>query len=466
MFTLNDTGDFLDAFAGGGSDLTTDYYYTFDFDELAAISEAFLTNDVLGGDDYFALSATHPMGTYSETGVQEVTDSIYVESNWDLEFEGMPVNLNAGVRYEETAVTSNVLQNVPTEVWWKGGSEFLTQYAGESTLAIQGAHDVLLPMLDVRIDVTDDVVGRVSWGKSITRAPLGNLAGVRQLSGSPKIGSRTGSQGNTDLKPFESTNLDVSLEWYYGEGSYASVGYYKKSVENFIGSTIDSITIDGFNDIYKGPRWLAAEESLADRNEQATNDAIFAEMVALGTTVNDGGFIEPTSEDPLMVWDISRPFNSADTKTVDGFEVAVQHLFGDSGYGVAANATVVDGDVEFDVDSLTQQTPLTGLSDSANLQTFYEKDGLSVKVTYAWRDAYLIGVGQSQGSSDAPPQYAKEFGQIDASINYDLNDDLTVFFDGVNLNNETEQGYGRYERQFLFARQYGPRYTMGLRYSF
>ena len=32
-----------------------------------------------------------------------------------------------------------------------------------------------------------------------------------------------------------------------------------------------------------------------------------------------------------MVWDISRPFNSADTKTVDGFEVAVQHLFGDQG---------------------------------------------------------------------------------------------------------------------------------------
>ena len=117
MFTFNNTGDFLDTFAGGGSDLTTDYYYAFDFNELAAISEAFLTNDVLGGDDYFALSATHPMGTYSETGVQEVTDSIYVESNWDLEFEGMPVNLNAGVRYEETAVTSNVLQNVPTEVW-------------------------------------------------------------------------------------------------------------------------------------------------------------------------------------------------------------------------------------------------------------------------------------------------------------------------------------------------------------
>ena len=108
-----------------------------------------------------------------------------------------------------------------------------------------------------------------------------------------------------------------------------------------------------------------------------------------------------------MIWDITRPFNAPDTKTVDGFEVAFQHVFGESGFGVGVNATVVDGDVEFDVDSLDQQTPLTGLSDSANFQAFYEKDGISVKFTYAWRDEYLIGVGQGQGSSDNPPQFAK-----------------------------------------------------------
>ena len=466
MFTYNDTGDFLDSFSGGGSDLMTNYYYTFDFDELAAISEAFLTNDVLGGDDYFALSANHPMGTFSSSAVEEITDSIYVDSNWAFEVAGFPVSATAGIRYEETEVTSSVLQNVPTAVWWKGGSEFLTQYAGESFLALEGEHDVLLPMLDLRVEITDELIGRISWGKSITRAPLGNLAGARTLSGSPKVGSRTGSQGNTDLKPFESTNLDLSFEWYYGEESYVSAGYYRKEVKNFIGSKIDSITIDGFNDVYKGPRWLAAESSLASRDEQATNDAIFAEMVAQGVVVNEGGFIEPTSADPLIVWDITRPFNSPDKKTVDGFEVAAQHVFGESGFGIAANATIVEGDVEFDVDSLVQQTPLTGLSDSANFQAFYEKNGLSVKVTYAWRDSYLIGVGQSQGSSDNPPQYAKEFGQIDASINYDIGENFNVFLDAINLNDETEQGYGRYERQFLFARQYGPRYTLGVRYIF
>ena len=175
--------------------------------------------------------------------------------------------------------------------------------------------------------------------------------------------------------------------------------------------------------------------------------------------------IEPNSNDPLIVWSVSQP-NNTDAKSVDGVEVAWQHMLGETGFGFNVNATFVSGDVEFDIDSLTQQAPLTGLGDSANLQAFYEKDGLSVKVTYAWRDDYLLGVGQAQGSSDAPPQFFKDYGQVDMSINYDINENLTVFFDALNLNNETEQGYGRYEEQFLFARQYGTRYALGVRYGF
>ena len=468
MFTLNNTGGFLDQFAGGGSELSPNYYYTFDFDELVARSEAFLTNAELGGSDYFATTAYHDMGTYTEGSVQEDTASVYVASEWEFEVGDYFVQINAGVRYEETQVTSNVLQPVPTAVWWKGGSEWHTQYLdGDSNfLSMEGEHDVLLPMLDIKVDLTDDIVGRVSWGKTISRAPLGMLAGGRQLSGSPKIGSRQAQEGNTNLQPFESTNFDVSFEYYYAEGSHAAIGYYRKDVENFIGTKIGADTIEGFHDIYESDRWDQAVADLEANGEQATNDAIFAQMVANGAVVNEQGYLEPTSSDPLISWDISRPFNNDETKTVDGIEAAIQHLFGDSGFGIGLNATLVQGDVEFDVDSLSQQSPLVGLSDSANLQLFYEKEGLSVKVTYAWRDSYLLGVGQSQGSSDAPPQFAKQFGQWDMSVNYDVSDNLTVFFEGINLNNETEQSYGRYERQFLSARQYGPRYILGARYSF
>eukprot|EP00487_Bulimina_marginata_P011589 TRINITY_DN728_c0_g1_i2.p1 TRINITY_DN728_c0_g1~~TRINITY_DN728_c0_g1_i2.p1 ORF type:complete len:142 (-),score=36.34 TRINITY_DN728_c0_g1_i2:28-453(-) len=134
------------------------------------------------------------MGTYSEGSVQEDTTSFYLDTSWEFELADFPVQINVGVRYEETDVTSKVLQPVPTSVWWKGGSEWHTQYQpGENNfLTMTGKHDVLLPMFDLRVDLTDDIVSRLSWGKTISRAPLGSLAGGRSLSGSPKIGSRNG----------------------------------------------------------------------------------------------------------------------------------------------------------------------------------------------------------------------------------------------------------------------------------
>ncbi len=473
MFEYNNTDGFLDAFSNGDNPIGAGYYYSFDFDEAVARSEAFLNSDLLG-DDYFSTDPYRDGSVTSQGSVDEHTTSIYASSFWEFEVADLPVQVNLGFRYEQTDVTSNVLQPIPTEVWWKGGSEWHTQYQpGENTiLSLEGEHDVFLPMVDVKIDITEEIVARASWGKSITRAPLGALAGGRSLGASTRPNSRIGGEGNTNLNPYEATNLDLSLEYYYAEGSYAAIGYFRKDVENFISSQTITTSVEDMRDIYQGARW---NQAIADLGGDPTNDEIFAQMQLNGATLNSQGYIEPASDDPLMQWDITRPFNTPDGKTVDGFELAIQHFFGDTGFGFGANATFVDGDVEFDVDDITKvesvsdlapQTPLTGLSDSANFQLFYEKDELSVKVTYAWRDEYLIGVGQSQGSSDNPPQFAKEFGQMDMSINYDIDENLTVFFEGLNLNNETEQGFGRYEKQFLFARQYGARYTLGMRYSF
>ena len=465
MFTRHSTAGFLDEFSGGGLNMASPYYYTYSFDEAVARQAAYLTEAVMGADVY--VPDAYYDGIDSESSVQEETLSVYLQSDWQFDIGRFPARFNASVRYEETDVTSTVRQTVPQQVVWASASEWITQYLqGEDTfLTLTGKHDVLLPMFDFRIDLTDDIVARVSWGKTIARAPLGNLAGGRSLSGSPKIGSRTGSEGNTNLQPFESTNLDLSLEYYYAEGSYASVGYFKKDVKNFIANETVEAQFDGLHDIYLGPRYLEAEQQLiAAGDANPDTSAIYQQMLDNGHG-NANGVIEPTANDPLITWLVTRPYNSND-KSVDGFEVAVQHLFGETGFGVGANATFVDGDVKFDVTSLEVQSPLNGLGDSANFQAFYENHGLSVKVTYAWRDSYLIGVGQSQGSADAPPQFAKTFGQWDMSINYDINDNLTVFFEGINLNNETEQGYGRYEEQFLFARQYGTRYALGVRYSF
>ena len=244
-------------------------------------------------------------------------------------------------------------------------------------------------------------------------------------------------------------------------------------MKNFIQSDFSTITVEGLRDPLNGPRAAEAIQDLrdaaGDQNLIPADGDIWTQIIANGGGVADSccdtEVVLQNDNDPLMEWLVSQPSNG-ETKVVDGIEFAVQHMFGESGFGASLNATLVDGDVEFDVESFEQQAPLTGLSDSANLQAFYEKDGLSVKITYAWRDDYLIGVGQAQGSAEAPPQFGKEYAQTDISVNYDVDDNLTVFFEGLNITNETEQGFGRYAEQFLFARQYGPRYTLGARYTF
>jgi iron complex outermembrane receptor protein len=465
MFVRNDTSGFLDAFSSGGANMNPGYYYTYDFDEAIARQLAFITSDVVGEANAYSTDPYY-MGAPAVSNVEEITNSIYVQTEWDFEVGDYYVQINAGVRYEETEVPSSAEVRVPTQVNWVAASEWITNF--ESDLQIQdftGEYDVLLPMFDVKVDVTDDVVARFSWGKSITRAPIGLLQGGLAFSGSPKIGSRTASAGNTSLLPFESSNLDLSFEWYYDEASYASVGLFRKSVENYITTTGQDRQFEGLNDIYLGPRWNEAVNALEAAGTQATDSAIYGYFVDNGFA-DENGVVTPNADDPLITWRTTQPGNSSDSKTVEGIELAVQHTFGETGFGFGANATLVDGDVEYDPYNLEEQDPLVGISDSANFQVFYEKNGLSVKVTYAWRSDYVVGIGQAQGSSDNPATQFDTYAQVDASINYDVDEHLTVFLEGININDETERGFGRFEEQFLFARQYGPRYTLGARYTF
>ena len=105
------------------------------------------------------------------------------------------------------------------------------------------------------------------------------------------------------------------------------------------------------------------------------------------------------------------------------------------------------------------------MSDSANLVAFYDKDGLQARLAYNWRDAYLAGVGQGAGTTSNPTNL-EAYGQLDISASYDYNDNLTIFFAGLNVLEETYNVYGRDELQVLQAGQTGARYDIGVRYSF
>ncbi len=464
MFNRVDLGNFLDQFSFGSGGVSPGYAYTFDLAEAFARQQAFLTEDVVGSDVYQIGS----FDGFPTNKVEEETVSLFVATDWAFEVSGYDVQVNLGVRYEKTDVVSPAKSRVVEQVYWAGGSEWISEFASGGEFVevdFEGDYDLLLPMLDIKVDLSDDLVARASFGQTITRPSLGDMLGNLTLTPSPKIGSRSGSRGNTNLQPFKSTNLDLSLEYYYDEASYASVGLFWKDVDDWIAGSSVTTTYEGLHDVYLGQRWNNAVSAIEGRGEQATDSAIYNEIVANGVGIGENNRILPdAATDPLIEWDISSPEN-VEARRVNGIELAVQHVFGETGFGVGVNATFVGGDVDVDNYYIGRQKVLEGLSDSANLQMFYEKDGLSVKVTGAWRSEYLVGLGLPDTGADAAPLYAEDFLQWDLSVNYNIAENMTVFFDGVNLTNETERTYSRFESQFVSAAQYGPRYVLGFRYT-
>lgn len=465
MFTRVDQSGILDELADG---LQTNYRYDFNLSEALSRFGAFFPG--FQGDPFNAPLSLKEIN--SEGTVEEETEAAYLTAAMYFDIGDMPLDVNLGVRYESTDVTSTAIEGTPIELRWFGGAEWRTVFDNDLRTPVTGLgdYDLFLPAIDLRLEVAEDMYTRASWGKTISRAPLGNMAANRSLTPRPVPGSRTGSFGNPGLEPFESTNFDISFEWYYEESSYVSVGYFRKSVINFISlNTEDAqFTFDGLRDPVGGPRAAQAEADLIAAGTPITVESLYAQLVANGHGVAIGPdtAIVQSADDPLVVWDISQPTNDPDAKVADGIEFAVQHMFGDTGYGTSINFTIVDSDSEFEIGLLERQAPLIGVSDSANVQLFYEDDQLSVKLTYAWRDDFLAGVGQAGGSGEAPPQFVKAAGIVDFSVNYDYDENLTVFFEGYNIGNETEERYGRYEAQFLEAAQFGPRFALGARYTF
>jgi len=144
--------------------------------------------------------------------------------------------------------------------------------------------------------------------------------------------------------------------------------------------------------------------------------------------------------------------------------MALQHMFGDSGFGVYANVTLVDSDLTYDNHDRGDQFALEGLSDSYNIVGFFEKNGWGVRAAYNWRDEFLTG--RFDGTGLPNPVYTEPYGQLDLVASYSPNDKLTFQIEAINLTDEIQRLHGRNDNQALFVTQTGPRYMIGARYNF
>ena len=86
--------------------------------------------------------------------------SIYSQVKMDGEVGGMPLNVVAGLRWEETEVTSTSQQSVPSAFVWESNNDFsFTLGSGVDSLAEDYTYSSLLPSLDISVDITDSLKG-------------------------------------------------------------------------------------------------------------------------------------------------------------------------------------------------------------------------------------------------------------------------------------------------------------------
>ncbi|MET0308193.1 MAG: TonB-dependent receptor [Sphingomonas sp.] len=364
--------------------------------------------------------------------VHEKTWSIWFKTKFESEIAGMPFTVSAGIRNESTHLETTAIGRHVLGLSIPPGDPTLIQpdpalgpnhdgYSATTDIIRKSNYTFLLPSLDAKLQITPNLILRADASRTLTRPGLTNLRPIVTL-GTLRVGSLSASGGNPDLKPYLSDNFDAGLEWYYQPNSYFAVNAYLKHITNFIVGGVTRGPIDGV--------------------------------------------VDP-STNSTAVFTINSQINGPEA-TVKGVEVALQHVFGDSGFGFSANATIPSSNREYDKSNITGGGfAITGLAKSANFVGFYDKNGFQIRAAVNWRDEYLLTIGQGQGGTyGAEPVYVDQQLQIDASASYDFTKQFTVFGEVTNINNSTYSTHGRFSNQALDIWSYGRRFTAGVRFRY
>jgi TonB-dependent receptor len=168
------------------------------------------------------------------------------------------------------------------------------------------------------------------------------------------------------------------------------------------------------------------------------------------------------------IFTVTRPINGDGAK-LTGLEVSYQQAFDNlpapfDGFGLNINYTYVDSNAELESSFAEGKTfSLEGLSEHTyNLIGFYEKDGFSARLAYNKRSEFLSQLIGFNGN----PVSVKANQQLDASLGYEINDNVTVSFEAVNITNEPVESFFAEEIQLREYSETGRRFFVGVRATY
>ena len=272
-----------------------------------------------------------------------------------------------------------------------------------------------LPGLHARYQLDKNTQVRAAWTKSVVRPTFG------QLAPGFVIDDDEATFGNPELKPLESSNLDLGIEHFMGHAGTVSAFVFYKDIKNFVYNTD-----------------LAGTGAWTDFSE-------------------------------------AHSYANGDSAKLYGLELAYSQKFDWlpapwNGLLLGANTTFSRSDAEiegFDQASGTQRKrsiDLPNQSDTVgNLMLGWENDKLSLRLSANYKSAYLFELASISDRDHDLHVDAQTF--VDFSARYSLTKNLQVSLEAQNLTDEpyfVYTGHRSYNGQY---EEYGPTYKLGLTFT-
>ena len=270
------------------------------------------------------------------------------------------------------------------------------------------------PSLNAKIDLNDRLVLRAAATTAIGRPDYVSLAPAITVDAT----ADTVVQGNPDLKPLLSTNLDAGVEYYLpGQGLLSAAVFFKDIQDPIFTQTL--------------------------LNQNGT----FGGVALTGAAVTT-----PLNASKASVLGVEFNAQSQLTFLPDAL----------NGFGVGVNLALIDSTLR-GVPGRADSLPLAQQSKTvATAQLFYEKYGFSARVAYSYRSKFLYTIGADQ-SSDV---WWDDHGQLDARAAYAFGKTASIFVEGSNLNDEPWRTFVGNDRRLGENERYGRTFRAGVQLSF
>ena len=302
-----------------------------------------------------------------------------------------------------------------------------------------------LPSASLNFELSDSMKLRVGAARTLARPRMDQLnasqnASISALPQGPLRSIFSGGGGNPRLRPYLSEGVDVSWEWYFGQGGYVSLAAYHKWLDDFVNPNAVSAIRDF---TYLRPTLSPAQQALAD-------STTYLGLVS-GPDNTAEGTIKGIEASALLPFGVITP-------ALEGFGFQTSVAYTDS------KLTVFDpiGGGSFD-------SVVPGLSKwVVNSTAFFEKSGFEARVSHRYRSSFLAEFIGISASRDFRRTYAESI--FDAQIGYRFQpgsalDGFAVTIQALNLTDEPFINFTDDDRSHIIDyERYGRTYLIGVSY--